>query len=73
MSTATAVGKSIDGVRDVIVLIAPAINPINTFDKKDTVSPKKFDRFKKTSDNATRIELPAKSVVKLEVKIEGVS
>ena len=62
------VGRNIADVQDALVLTAPAVNSINTFDKTDTVSPKKFSGFKKTSHNTIRVELPSKSVVKLKVK-----
>ena len=61
-------GKSIDAVQDAVVLTAPAVNSINTFDKTDTVSPGQFNGFRKTSGNTLTVELPSKSVVKLKVK-----
>ena len=61
-------GKSISTIQDAQVLTAPAVNSINTFEKTDTVKPRSFESFEKTSDNTLRIDLPAKSVVALQVK-----
>jgi alpha-N-arabinofuranosidase len=61
-------GKSIDTVQDAVVLTAPAVNSINTFDKTDTVSPGQFNGFRKTSDHTIVVGLPSKSIVKLKVK-----
>jgi len=62
------IGKSIDAVQNGVILTAPAVNSINTFDRTDTVSPKKFKGFRKTSDNSITVALPSKSIVKLIVK-----
>jgi alpha-N-arabinofuranosidase len=62
------VGRSISAVQEAVLLTAAEVNSINTFDKADTISPKEFKGFKKASENAIRVELPAKSVVALKVK-----
>ncbi|MBN1559617.1 alpha-N-arabinofuranosidase [candidate division KSB1 bacterium] len=61
-------GKEIDKIQDALVLTAPAVNSINTFEKPDTVVPKAFDAVRKSSNNSLRIDVPAKSVVALKVK-----
>ncbi len=61
------VGTNISGVQEALVLTAPNVNSINTFDNPDAVSAKKFDGYKKSSDKLT-VELPAKSLVTLKVK-----
>lgn len=62
------VGKSLATVQDAVCLTAPAVNSINTFENTDTVTPEKFQGFEITSENTITVELPSKSVVKLEVK-----
>lgn len=61
-------GKEIKSVEDAMVLTAPAVNSINTFDKTDTVSPKEFKGVKKTSKNSLKVELPSKSLVAFKIK-----
>ncbi len=61
-------GKSIGAVQHAVVLTAPAVNSINTFDNNDAVSLREFKEFKKTSENSIRVELPSKSIVALKVK-----
>jgi alpha-N-arabinofuranosidase len=56
-------GKDFKKIENGVVLTAPAVNSINTFDDTDLVSPKEFNDFKKTSNNSLRVELPAKSLV----------
>jgi alpha-N-arabinofuranosidase len=48
------------------ILTAPAINTHNTFDSPDRVKPAAFDGAKASGDALT-VELPAKSVVVLEI------
>ncbi len=64
----TFIGRQINKVESAVVLTAPAVNSINTFEKTDTVSPKNFSGYKITSENALFVELLPKSVVLLRVK-----
>mgnify|MGYP006281469547 FL=1 len=64
----TFAGKSFQNIEQALVLTGPAVNSINTFDKTDTVQPKAFDDFEKTSETTLRVNLPSKSVVALSVK-----
>ena len=62
------VGKKIKRVEDAIVLTAPAVNSINTFEETEFVSPKEFKDYKKTSDNSLHVDLPGKSLIAITIK-----
>ncbi len=61
------VGKNVKHIEAAVVLTAPAVNSINTFEETDTVSPVEFKDVEKTSDHSLRVELPAKSIISIKV------
>jgi len=60
-------GRTVKNVKEAMVLTAPAVNAINTFDEPGRVQPVPFTSFTRLSNNALRIEMPAKSIISMKI------